>query len=152
MSSNKINIKNKKAYFNFELIEKFEAGIELLGTEIKSIREGKVSLTDAYCKFINNELWVLMRISEYKFGNLNNHDPNRSRKLLLSRRQLNKLERKVKQSSRTIIPLRLYLNDRGFAKLQIALAQGRKKYDHRQAIKEKDAKRDIARIRKQNNY
>lgn len=150
MSGNKINIKNKKAYFNYEIIEKYDAGIELLGTEIKSIRSGKVSLTDAYCKFIDNELWVLMSIAEYEFGNLNNHEPNRRRRLLLTRRELNKLARKVKHSNLTIVPLRMYINDRGFAKLQIALAQGRKKYDHRQAIKDKDAKREMSRNRKYN--
>ncbi|MBN2891342.1 MAG: SsrA-binding protein SmpB [Bacteroidales bacterium] len=148
MANNKINIKNKKAYFNYEIIEKYEAGLALLGTEIKSIRAGKASLTDAYCKFLDNELWILMSISEYEFGNLNNHEPNRRRKLLLTKRELKKLERKIKNTGLTIIPLQLFFNEKGLAKIEIALAKGRKKYDHRQAIKEKDTKIDMARERK----
>lgn len=147
-NKNKINIKNKKAYFDYEIIEKYEAGIVLSGTEIKSIRTGKVSLVDSYCKFIDNELWVLMSIAEYEFGNLNNHEPNRQRKLLLTKRELKKLDRKVKTSGMTIVPLQLYINDRGLAKMEIALVQGKKKYDHRQTIKEKDTKIDMERERK----
>lgn len=148
MAENRINIKNKKAYFNYEILEKYEAGIALLGTEIKSIRAGKVSLNDSYCKFIDNELWILMSIAEYEFGNLNNHDPNRQRKLLLTKRELKKLERKIKTGGATIVPLRLYLNEKGLVKLQICLAKGKRKYDHRQSIKEKDQKIDMARERK----
>ncbi len=148
MAENNLNIKNKKAYFNYEIIEKYEAGIVLLGTEIKSIRAGKVSLNDAYCKFLDNELWVLMSIAEYEYGNLNNHEPNRLRKLLLTKRELKKLDRKVKSGGFTIIPLNIYLNENGLCKLTVALAKGRKKYDHRQVIKEKDQKKDMARERK----
>jgi len=148
MSQQKINIRNKKAFFNYEIIDKFEAGIELLGTEIKSIRLGKASLTDAYCKFINEELWVLMSIAEYSHGGVYNHEPNRRRKLLLTKRELRKLNRKTKDVSLTIVPLSLYINNRGLAKLSIALAKGKKKYDHRQTIKERDAKREISRENK----
>jgi SsrA-binding protein len=145
MPQTKINIKNKKAYFNYEIIDKYEAGIELLGTEIKSIRAGKASLTDAYCKFIKNELYVLMRISEYSHGGVYNHEPNRARKLLLTKRELKKLQKKVDENGMTIVPLRLYINNRGLAKLEIALAKGKKKYDHRQSIKDRDAQREMAR-------
>jgi SsrA-binding protein len=148
MAQQKINIKNKKAYFNYEIIDKFEAGIVLSGTEIKSIRAGKASLADAYCKFIDGELWVLMSIAEYSHGGVYNHEPNRRRKLLLTKRELRKLEKKTQESGMTIVPLRLYLNDKGFAKLEIALARGKKKYDHRQAIKDRDEKREMARNRK----
>jgi SsrA-binding protein len=148
MAQQKINIKNKKAYFNYEIIDKFEAGIVLAGTEIKSIRAGKASLADAYCKFIDGELWVLMSIAEYSHGGVYNHEPNRRRKLLLTKRELRKLEKKTQESGMTIVPLRLYLNDKGFAKLEIALARGKKKYDHRQAIKDRDEKREMARNRK----
>lgn len=116
MAQSKINIKNKKAYFNFEIIDKYEAGLELLGTEIKSIREGKASLNDAYCKFMDGELWVLMSISEYSHGGVYNHEPNRRRKLLLTKRELKKLDRKTQDSGLTIIPLNLYIDNRGYAK------------------------------------
>ncbi len=148
MSAQKINIKNKKAYFNYEIIDKYEAGIVLSGTEIKSIRAGKASLADAYCKFIDGELWILMSIAEYSHGGAYNHEPNRRRKLLLTKRELRKLEKKTQEGGMTIVPLRLYINDRGLAKLQIALARGKKKYDHRQAIKDRDEKREMARSRK----
>ncbi len=148
MAQQKINIRNKKAYYNYEIIDKYEAGLELLGTEIKSIRAGKASLNDAYCKFIKNELWVLMSIAEYSHGGVFNHEPNRRRKLLLTKRELKKLERKIQNGGMTIVPLRLYLNDRGLAKMTIALVKGKKKYDHRQNIKERDAKRDLSREHK----
>ena len=148
MSQNKINIKNKKAYFNYEIVDKYEAGIELLGTEIKSIRAGKASLTDAYCKFVKGELYVLMSIAEYSHGGVYNHEPNRARKLLLTKRELKKLEKKVQETGMTIVPLRLYINSRGLAKLEIALAKGKKKYDHRHAIKDRDAKREMSREHK----
>jgi SsrA-binding protein len=148
MATNNVYIKNKKAYFSYEIIEKFEAGIELFGSEIKSIREGKASLTDAYCKFFNNQLWVLMSIQEYSHASVFNHEPNRERRLLLTRRELNKLERKIQNSGLTIIPLALYINKRGFAKLEIAMAKGKKSYDHRHTIKDKDEKRIMERERK----
>ncbi|MFA8432953.1 MAG: SsrA-binding protein SmpB [Marinifilaceae bacterium] len=144
-----INIRNKRASFDYEFVEKFVAGIQLYGTEIKSIRAGKASLVDSYCYFANNELWVKgMHISEYKFGTYNNHVEKRERKLLLQRKELNKLDRKTKESGLTIVPTRLFINDRGLAKLEIALARGKKTYDKRETLKQKDAKRDIDRMMK----
>ncbi len=150
-----IVIKNKKARFQYEILEVFTAGIELLGTEIKSIRAGKASLVDAYCRFIPNqkrpdkpELYILMHISEYSHGGYANHDPRRERKLLLTRRELNKLSKKVKTTGYTIVPLKMYINNKGFAKVDIALARGKKTHDKRHDIKERDNKRDMERIRK----
>ena len=144
-----INIRNKKASFEFEFLEKYVAGIQLFGTEIKSIRQGKANLADAYCFFRNNELWVQnMHISEYWWGTCNNHDPKRERKLLLSRKELNKLERKTKDKGLTIIAIRMFLNERGFAKLEIALAKGKKRYDKREDIKQRESKRELDRMRK----
>lgn len=144
-----INIKNKKASFEYEFLEKYIAGIQLFGTEIKSIRMGKANLTDAYCFFRNNELLVQgMHIAEYWWGTCNNHDPKRERKLLLNRKELNKLERKSQDKGLTIIALRMFINDRGFAKLEIALAKGKKLYDKRQDLKQKDARREMDRISK----
>lgn len=151
MAKSNININNKKAYFSYEILEKFEAGISLLGTEIKSIRAGKASLTDAYCKFIDDELWVLMRISEYSHGGMYNHEPNRERKLLLTKRELNRLARKSINTGLTIVPLKLYINSRGLAKLQIALAKGKREFDKRNTIKDRDAKRELSRIKKIRN-
>ena len=146
-----INIKNRKASFNYEFLEKYIAGIQLFGTEIKSIREGKANLTDAYCFFRNNELWSQgIHISEYWWGTCNNHDPKRERKLLLSRKELNKLERKSQDSGLTIIALRMFINDRGFAKVEIALARGKKRFDKREDIKQRDSKRELDRLRKIN--
>lgn len=147
--SGKISVKNRKAYFQYAFLEKYIAGIQLTGTEIKSIRSGKVSLVDSYCHFINNELWVKgMHITGYLRGGHYNHDPNRERKLLLQKRELNKLQRKTKETSLTIIAIRLFINDRGLAKLEIALAKGKKEYDKREAIKQKDIKREMERLRK----
>lgn len=141
-----INIKNKRASFDYEFIEKYTAGLVLLGTEIKSIRLGKVSMNDAYCHFLNSELFVKnLSISEYEFGTCNNHEVRRERKLLLSKRELYKLERKVKESGLTIVPVRLFLNDKGLAKLEIALSRGKANYDKRQSLKTKDAVREMAR-------
>ncbi|MBN2262599.1 MAG: SsrA-binding protein SmpB [Prolixibacteraceae bacterium] len=146
---NNINIKNKKAFFEFEIIESFVAGLQLQGTEIKSIREGKAGLVDSYCQFFNHELYVKnMHIAEYFFGSLNNHESKRERKLLLQRRELNKLERKVKETGLTIVPLRLFMTDRGLAKIEIGLARGKKTYDKRETLKRNDAKRDIDRAMK----
>ncbi len=145
-----INIKNKKASFEYEFLEKYIAGIQLSGTEIKSIRLGKANITDAYCFFRNHELWILgMHIAEYWWGTCNNHDPKRERKLLLSRKELNKLERKLQDKGLTVVALRMFINERGYAKLEIALAKGKKSYDKRQDIKQKDAKREMDRIKKQ---
>ncbi|ALO16957.1 SsrA-binding protein SmpB [Salinivirga cyanobacteriivorans] len=144
-----INIKNKKASFEYEFIETFVAGIQLTGTEIKSIRQGKASIAEAYCYFDRGELWVKsMHIAEYSFGNRFNHEMKRERKLLLNKKELRKLQRKIKEKGLTIIPTRLFVNDRGWAKMKIALAKGKKVYDKRQSIKEKDMKRDMDRIRK----
>jgi SsrA-binding protein len=141
-----INIKNRKAKFEYELIEKFVAGMQLAGTEIKSIRNGKVSMSDSYCQFVNGELFVRnLHIAEYEMGNINNHVAKRDRKLLLNRKELEKLERKIKESGLTIVPTRLFINDRGLAKLEIALARGKKIYDKRETLKKKDAQRDIER-------
>jgi SsrA-binding protein len=147
--ANRINIKNKKAYHDYELIERFNAGMQLQGTEIKSIRLGKVSLSDSYCIFIKNELFIRgLQIAEYAWASYNSHEPGRERKLLLNRKELSKLLRKTKESGLTIIPLRLYIGDKGFAKLEIALAKGRKLYDKREVIKRKDTQRQMDRLQK----
>ena len=146
---NKINIKNKKAYYDYEIVEKLVAGMQLTGTEIKSIRQGKVSLRDSYCFFMKNELWLKgMRVSVYDQGSYNNHEPYRDRKLLLNRRELNKLEKRTREKGFTIVALRLFIGDTGYAKLEIGLARGRKQYDKREAIKRKDLKRDLDRLGK----
>jgi SsrA-binding protein len=145
-NSGNIIIKNKKASHDYIFIDKYIAGIKLTGTEIKSIRQGKASLVDSFCQFRNNELFVKgMNIAEYYWGNIHNHEPRRERKLLLNRKELNKLQRKVKESGLTLIVTKLFINDRGFAKTEIALAKGKKEYDHRQTLKRKDAQREIDR-------
>ena len=149
MADNRVNIKNKKAYFDYEIEEKYIAGIKLTGTEIKSIRLGKVSLADAYCIFENNELFVRgMNIAEYAYGTYNNHDPRNDRKLLLTRKELKKLDRKVKEKGFTIVALRIFIAENGYAKLEIALAKGKREFDKRENIKQKDIKRDLDRYRK----
>ena len=142
-----INIKNKRATFDYEIIDTFQAGIVLTGTEIKSIRMGKASLVDSYCYFANNELWIKnMYIAEYFFGSYNNHATRRERKLLLNRKELNKLARMVKETGLAIIPSRLFINKNGYAKLVIAIGKGKKSYDKRQSLKEKDDKRQMDRM------
>jgi len=144
-----INIKNKKASFNYEFIEKYTAGIVLTGTEIKAIREGKVSFTDSYCVFYGDELWIKgLHISEYSFGSYNNHDPKRERKLLLNKKELQKIKKRIAEKGLTIVPVRLFVNERGYAKLVIAVARGKAKYDKRQDIKARDTKRDLDRLMK----
>ncbi len=145
--SSKVNIRNKKATFQYEILDKYEAGLKLLGTEIKSIRDNKASLGEAYCYFREDELYIKnMHIAEYSHGNINNHDPLRERKLLLHKKELKKLAENLnKGGNNTIVPLRLYMNDRGLAKLEIALGRGKKLFDKRQSLKEKDVKRDIER-------
>ena len=144
-----INIKNRKVTFDYELLEKFIAGIKLTGTEIKSIRSGKVNLTESYCQYYGGELFVKnMHISEYDLGTCNNHEARRDRKLLLNRKELNKLEKKVKESGLTIVCVKLFINDRGLAKLEIALARGKKTYDKRETLKQKDAQRDMDRMKR----
>ena len=141
------SFKNRKAYYQYEFIDTLEAGIVLLGTEIKSIREGKLSFTDAYCIFKKNELFVKgLHISEYSMGNVNNHEPKRDRKLLLNHRELKQWLKKVNEKGYTIIPVNLYVNDDGLAKLKIALSRGKKLYDKRESLKQKDIKRDIDRL------
>lgn len=144
-----INIKNKKAYFEYEILEKFVAGIQLAGTEIKSIRNSKASIVEAYCRFTQKELYVVnMNISEYDFGNINNHEARRDRKLLLNKKELEKLQKKIRESGLTIVPLKLFLNERGLAKLEIGLAKGKKLHDKRETLKSKDAQRDMDRAMK----
>lgn len=145
-----IVIKNKRSAFDYILLDTYEAGVQLYGTEIKSIREGKAGLADTYCVFINDELWVKnMNIASYSFGTYNNHEVHRDRKLLLHRRELEKLRRATKESGLTIIPVKLFINEKGIAKLEIALAKGKKSYDKRQTLKEKEDKRSIDRAMKQ---
>jgi SsrA-binding protein len=141
-----IRIKNKRAGFEYFLTDKVTAGIVLGGTEIKSIREGKVNLTDSYCLFTGNELFVVnLHISEYTFGTHYNHEPKRARKLLLTKRELRKLQLKVKDKGITIIPVELFINEKGYAKVTIAVAKGKKFYDKRESIKEKDNRREMER-------
>ena len=144
-----ILIRNKRAGFDYEITDRFVAGIQLFGTEIKSIRDGKAGLSDTYCTFINNELWVRnMHISTYFFGTYNNHEVKRDRKLLLNKKELNKLVRGTKETGLTIVPTKLFINDKGLAKLEIGLARGKKNYDKRQSLKEKEDKRSIDRAMK----
>ncbi|CCZ82490.1 SsrA-binding protein [Odoribacter laneus] len=147
--SNDINIRNKRASFDYEFLEEYNAGIILTGTEIKSVRAGKASLVDSYCYFDKGELWVKgIHIAEYRLGTYYNHEEKRERKLLLTRKELRKLERNVKETGLTIIPVKMFITDKGWAKLRIALAKGKKEYDKRETLKLKDAKRDMDRVRK----
>ena len=147
MAQEQINIKNRKAGYQYNLLDTYDAGIMLLGTEIKSIREGKAALAESYCYFSGNELFVKnMHIGEYSHGNIMNHDPLRERKLLLHKKELEKLQSKLeKGGNNTIIPLALYINEKGIAKLKIALATGKKLYDKRDSLKQKDLKREMDR-------
>ena len=139
-----INIRNKRATFDYEIIEEYVAGIVLVGTEIKSLRLGKASLVDSYCYFELGELWIRnVNIAEYTWGTCNNHVPKRERKLLLNRKELTKLQRSLQDRGLTVVGLRLFINDRGLAKVAIGLARGRKSYDKREYIKENDAKREM---------
>ncbi|MDO6472060.1 SsrA-binding protein SmpB [Maribacter sp. 1_MG-2023] len=150
---NTINIKNKRARFEYELLDKFTAGIVLAGTEIKAIREGRASISESFCEFNDrDELFVInMQIDEYSHASHFNHKPKAERKLLLQRRELKKLSKEVNTSGLTIVPLRVFVNERGFAKMQIALAKGKKLYDKRESIKDRDNKRDLDRIKKNFN-
>ena len=146
---NDILIRNKRASFDFELIDTYQAGIVLVGTEIKSIRLGKASLVDTFCFFNNGELWVKnMNISEYFYGTYNNHLPRRDRKLLLNKKELQKLRRQTKETGFTIVPTKLFINSKGLAKIEIAVAKGKKAYDKRDSLKEKDDKRMMDRAMK----
>lgn len=143
-----INIKNRQASFEYELLDKYIAGIALKGTEIKSIREGKVNLQDGYGYFNNGELFVKgVNISPYAQGTHYNHVPTRERKLLLKRSELKKLEARSEEKGLTLVPTRLFINDRGFAKMEIALGRGKKMHDKRDSIKERDAKRELDRLK-----
>lgn len=141
--STSISIKNKKASFEYILLSKYTAGICLVGTEIKSIRSGKVSINESYCTFINNELYIKnMHISEYEYGNYNNHEPKRDRKLLLTKRELNKISLQIKEKGLTVIPTLLFINEKGLVKIEIAVAKGKKLYDKRESLKTKDLQKE----------
>ena len=147
MKQPQINIQNKRATFDFEIVETFTAGIVLTGTEIKSIRIGKASLVDSFCYEERGEIWLKnMYIAEYSFGSYNNHATRRDRKLLLQRREIQKLQKSGKETGFTIVPLRVFINERGLAKVVIAIARGKKEYDKRQSIKEREDKRAIDRM------
>lgn len=147
--SDNIQIKNKKASHEFEFLETFTAGMVLLGTEIKSIRQGKASVMEAYCKIIDGELFVLnMHITEYDKGGFTNHQPTRARKLLLSKNEIKRLDKKLKDQGLTIVPTKLFISESGYAKLNIALGRGKKLFDKRESLKQSDSKRDIDRAMK----
>jgi SsrA-binding protein len=144
--SNTVNIENRRAKFDYQFLDTLTAGLVLKGTEIKSIREGKAGLNDSYCYFKNDELFVRnLHITEYENASFYTHDPLRERKLLLSRQELNKLQKKVKDQGLTIVPTKLFINDKGFAKLNIALAKGKKLFDKRDDIKKRDIEREMNR-------
>lgn len=147
---NQINIQNKKARFEYHLIDKFVAGMQLTGTEIKSIRNGKASIVEAYCVFLDGEVFIRnMHIAAYENGSFYNHTPRGDRKLLLNRKEINKIEKFLKVKGNALIPLKMFISDKGWAKLEIATAQGKKLHDKRQDLKEKDDKRAIDRAMKE---
>lgn len=149
MATNQINIKNRRATFDFEISETFTAGIVLTGTEIKSIRLGKAGLTETFCFINNGEVWVKnMYIAEYEYGSYNNHISRRDRKLLLNKKEINTLEKYNQQSGFSIVPLKVFINDRGLAKMVIGIGRGKKVYDKRQSIKEREDKRMMDRMMK----
>ena len=142
-----VNIKNKRATFDFAIGDTYTAGLVLTGTEIKSIRDGKASLADTFCYVDNGEVWGKnMYVAEYFYGSYNNHSARRDRKLLLNRKEIAKLQKNGKEAGFTIVPLRLFINDRGLAKLVIGVARGKKEFDKRQSIKDRESKRDLARV------
>lgn len=146
---NKVVIKNKRATFDYEILDTYTAGIVLYGTEIKSLRAGKASLVETYCINHNGEIWVKnMYIGEYFYGTYNNHEPRRDRKLLLNKREIRTLSSEIKNTGITLIPTRLFINDKGLAKLVIGLAKGKKQYDKRASLKEKDQKREMDAVKK----
>lgn len=145
-TENNIHIKNRRASFEYSFIDKYVAGIQLTGTEIKSIREGKANINDAFCVFVNNELFVRnMHVAHYFNGTYNNVEEKRDKKLLLNKHELNKLEDKLKDQGLTIVPLHLFINEKGYAKLEIALAKGKKLFDKREDIKKRDVERETKR-------
>jgi SsrA-binding protein len=141
-----MEIKNRSAYFEYYVDDKFTAGMMLLGTEVKSVRAGRASFNDSYCLFQDGELWLKsMHIAEYSHGTYNNHNPLRDRKLLLNKREIKKLQSKIKEKGYTIIPLRIFFNEKNFAKLEIGLAKGKKLHDKRESIKQRDTEREMKR-------
>lgn len=147
MKANQVNIKNKRAYFDYEIGDMFTAGLVLTGTEIKSIREGKASLADSYCLVENGEVWVKgMNVSEYFYGSYNNHTARRDRKLLLNKKEIAKIAKAAEDVGFTIVPLKIFISERGFAKLLIGIGRGKKQYDKRQSIREREDKRSIDRM------
>ena len=143
-----VNIQNRRASYEYQFLVKYTAGIMLTGTEIKAIREGNVNLGDGFCTFLHGELYLnQVNIAKFTEGTYNNHEPTRTRKLLLNKRELNQLEKKLQEQGLTVIPVRLFINDRGFAKVEIALAKGKKLFDKREDIKERDVKREMQRER-----
>lgn len=147
--SSSVNIKNKRASFEYHLLDKYVAGLGLLGTEIKSIREGKANINDSFCSFFEDGLYIRnMHIAEYSYGSFYNHEAKRDRKLLLTKKELKKLKEKGEEKGYTIVPLRIFINERGFAKIEIALAQGKKDFDKRETIKDRDSKRELDRAMK----
>lgn len=144
-----MEIRNRSAFFEYYVDEKFTAGLALLGTEVKSLRTGKASFNDSYCLFQDGELWIRsLHIAEYSHGTVNNHDPVRERKLLLSKRELKKLDSRIREKGYTIIPLRIFFNEKNFAKLEIGLAKGKKLHDKRETIKQRDSDREMKRYLK----
>jgi SsrA-binding protein len=142
-----IEIKNKRAKFDYEWLDTYTAGVQLVGTEVKSIRMGKASIAEGYCYFSDGELFIKnMNIAEWSHGNRFNHDPIRERKLLLSKREIDKISKSIQDQGVTIVPLKLFINEKGWIKLNIAVARGKKNYDKRQSLKEKDAKRAMSRV------
>lgn len=149
MNDKNLNIRNKKAYFEYHILDKYTAGLKLLGTEIKSIRDGKANLNDAFCTFLNEELFVRnLHIAEYSHGSFYNHEAKRDRVLLLNKKELKKLKEKGEEKGFTIVPLALFISERGFAKLEIGLAQGKKTFDKRETMKERDSKIEMERALK----
>lgn len=147
MKAEQVNIRNKRVRFDYEITDTYIAGIVLTGTEIKSIRAGKASLTDTYCLVENGEIWVKgMNISEYFYGSYNNHMPRRDRKLLLTKKEIAKISKAAEDPGYTIIPLKVFINERGLAKMQIGIGRGKKQYDKRQSIREREDKRNIDRM------
>lgn len=141
-----MEIKNRSAYFEYFIDDKFTAGLVLLGTEVKSLRAGRASFNDSYCIFLNNELFIRsLHIAEYSHGTVNNHDPVRERKLLLTKREIKKLESRIKEKGYTVIPLRIYFTEKNLAKIEIGLAKGKKLYDKRETIKQRDTEREMKR-------
>ncbi|CAN5465535.1 SsrA-binding protein [soil metagenome] len=146
MKTTSPEIRNKKASFEYTFLQTYHAGIMLTGTEIKSIREGKANFTDSFCVFMNGELFLKnMHISEYKEGSYNNHEPKRVRKLLLNKEEMRKMQSKLREKGTTIVPIKLFFNERSIAKIEIAIAKGKKLFDKRESIKEKDLKRQLSR-------